>query len=89
MEPVVGALLPKRWAKRAVTRNAIRRQIFSVAEQFENHLAHFAYVVRMRSAMDRTHFVSASSKAMKVALREELLALFTQAATRIPAVRHA
>jgi ribonuclease P protein component len=89
MEPLLGALLPKRWAKRAVTRNTIKRQIFSVAEQFESHLSHFAYVVRMRCAMDRTRFMSASSKAMKVAVREELLALFTQAVTRIPAVRHA
>lgn len=27
----VGALLPKRWAKRAVTRNLIRRQVYAVA----------------------------------------------------------
>ena len=27
----LGVLLPKRWARRAVTRNAIRRQIYEVA----------------------------------------------------------
>src|SRR6185369_10675076 len=28
----VGALVPKRWAKRAVTRNAIKRQIYAVSQ---------------------------------------------------------
>ena len=27
----IGALVPKRWAKRAVTRNAIKRQIYTVS----------------------------------------------------------
>ena len=30
-EPVMGAMVPKRWAKRAVTRNMIKRQIYTVA----------------------------------------------------------
>jgi RNase P protein component len=34
-EPWIGALIPKRWAKRAVTRNAIKRQIYTVSQQFE------------------------------------------------------
>ncbi len=88
-EPLIGALLPKRWAKRAVTRNAVRRQIFAVAQHFESRLAHFAYVVRLRRAVDRARFVSASSDSLKAALREELSALFAHAVTRIPAADHA
>ena len=34
-EPWIGALVPKRWAKRAVTRNAIKRQIYTVSQTFE------------------------------------------------------
>lgn len=87
--PLLGAVLPKRWARRAVTRNAIKRQIFAVAAQFESRLAHSAYVVRLRCAVDRARFVSASSDKLKAVLREELSGLFAQAVARIPAVHHA
>ena len=87
-EPVIGALLPKRWAKRAVTRNAIKRQIFQVVQEFENLLAGFAYVVRLRQAFDRTQFVSASSSALKDAVRQELLGLFRTASDRLPSQNH-
>jgi len=88
-EPLIGALLPKRWAKRAVTRNAIKRQVFAVADQFQSQLARFAYVVRLRCAFDRTDFPSASSVALKTTLRLELSQLFATAVTRLPAARHA
>jgi ribonuclease P protein component len=87
-EPVIGALLPKRWAKRAVTRNAIKRQIFQVVQEFESLLAGFAYVVRLRHAFDRSQFVSASSSALKEAVRHELLALFSAASARLPTASH-
>ncbi len=48
--PAVGALVPKRWAKRAVTRNTIKRQIYHVSLLFEPQLAPGAHVVRLRSA---------------------------------------
>ena len=38
-EPWVGALIPKRWAKRAVTRNAIKRQIYAVSQSLEARIA--------------------------------------------------
>ena len=87
-EPVIGALLPKRWAKRAVTRNAIKRQIFQVVQEFESLLAGFVYVVRLRQAFDRTEFVSASSSALKDAVRHELLGLFRTASDRLPTPSH-
>jgi len=74
----LGALVPKRWARRAVTRNAIRRQISAVAEQQAPTLAHAAYVVRLRTAFDREQFVSAASHALKRAVRAELLLLFAR-----------
>ncbi len=77
----MGAMVPKRWAKRAVTRNAIKRQIYSVSPQFQTSLPAHAHLVRLRTAFDRTQFVSASSLALKAAVRAELLDLFSQAST--------
>jgi ribonuclease P protein component len=80
----MGALVPKRWARRAVTRNAIKRQIYAVAELYEARLPQAAHVVRLRAAFDRAQFKSASSDALKQAVRAELLQLLSQAAA--PAV---
>jgi ribonuclease P protein component len=79
-EPWVGALIPKRWAKRAVTRNAIKRQIYTVSQEFETQMPIAAHVVRLRSGFDRSQFVSAISDALKRAVRAELQELFTRAA---------
>jgi len=78
----LGAMVPKRWARRAVTRNAIKRQIYSVAAALEPQLAQAAHVVRLRTAFDRKHFISASSDALKQAVRAELLQLFERATPR-------
>lgn len=68
----IGALTPKRWAKRATTRNMIRRQIHAVSRDFEKGLKPTAYVVRLRASFNPQQFVSASSEAFKKAVREEL-----------------
>lgn len=75
-ESVMGAMVPKRWAKRAVTRNMIKRQIFSVGLQAEPGLPRAAFVVRLRTGFDRKQFVSASSVALKRQVHEELVSLF-------------
>lgn len=71
-------MVPKRWAKRAVTRNAIKRQIYNVSAEFESSLDGGAHVVRLRAGFDRAHFVSASSEVLKAAVRAELLKLFSR-----------
>ena len=81
----LGAMVPKRWAKRAVTRNAIKRQIYSISTEFESVFSMAAYVVRLRSGFDRKHFVSATSDALKEAVRLELHQLFAKIAARAPA----
>lgn len=78
----LGAMVPKRWARRAVTRNAIKRQIYSVAMALDPPLMAAAHVVRLRTTFDRKQFVSASSEALKQAVRAELLQLFARAAPR-------
>lgn len=77
--PAVGALVPKRWAKRAVTRNTIKRQIYHVSQLFETQLAPGAHVVRLRSAFDPRLFPSATSAPLRAAVRQELIALFGHA----------
>ncbi len=78
---MMGALTPKRWAKRAVTRNLIRRQIHAVSRDFEKGLMPTAYVVRLRATFNAQKFVSASSDVLKQTVREELKQLFGRVST--------
>ena len=78
----LGAMVPKRWARRAVTRNTIKRQIYTVGVTFEAQLPRAAHVVRLRTAFDRKQFVSATSDQLKQAVRAELLQLFGHAVRR-------
>ncbi|CAN5536553.1 hypothetical protein BH11PSE7_BH11PSE7_11610 [soil metagenome] len=78
-------MLPKRWAKRAVTRNAIKRQIYNVCDDLASSMPRAAHVVRLRSAFDRATFISATSVELKRAVRAELERLLQQAAAGIPA----
>ncbi len=87
---LIGAMVPKRWAKRAVTRNAIKRQIYNVSADFEATLPAISHVVRLRSSFDRSQFVSAVSDLLKVAVRLELQQLFIEATrgTGLTNMRH-
>jgi len=78
----IGAMVPKRWAKRAVTRNTIRRQIYSVSSEQTTAGSGSAHVVRLRVGFDRGVFVSATSQALKKLVRQELTQLFAYAARR-------
>ncbi len=75
----LGAMVPKRWARRAVTRNTIKRQVYAVADGFEPTLPQAAYVLRLRAAFDKKQFVSATSELLKQAVRSELQLLLTRA----------
>jgi ribonuclease P protein component len=57
----LGAMVPKRWARRSVTRHTIKRQIYAVSSDYEDALLCASYVVRLRSGFDRKQFVSATS----------------------------
>ena len=81
----VGAMTPKRWARRAVTRNAIRRQIYATGAA-QHALPAGMYLVRLRAMFAPAHFPSASSPALRRAVREELTALWQRAAARLESV---
>ena len=72
----MGAMVPKRWARRAVTRNTIKRQIYAVSGSFADRLARAAHVVRLRATFDRKQYISATSDQLKMAVRLELEQLF-------------
>ena len=74
----IGAMVPKRWAKRAVTRNAIKRQIYNVSAEFLPRQRQAAFVVRLRREFLRITFPSATSDLLKQAIRSELLALMRE-----------
>jgi ribonuclease P protein component len=74
----MGAMVPKRWAKRAVTRNTIKRQIYNVSQEYSPSLQAGAHLVRLRAGFDRSRFVSATSEVLKAAVRAELHQLFQQ-----------
>ena len=75
----LGVIVPKRWAKRAVTRNTIKRQIYAVSTDSSCQLPPAAHVVRLRSGFDRAEFISATSDKLKMAVRAELQHLFSGA----------
>ena len=75
----LGVIVPKRWAKRAVTRNTIKRQIYAVSTASSCHLPTAAHVVRLRAGFDRVEFISATSDKLKIAVRAELQHLFSGA----------
>ena len=72
-------MVPKRWARRAVTRNTIKRQIYTVSIRYGDKLPLAAHVVRLRTGFDRKQFISATSEPLKLAVREELEQLFERA----------
>lgn len=84
-QPWVGVIIPKRWARRAVTRNTIRRQIYELARAAQGSLPRAAMVVRLRSEFSRKRFISATSDVLKAAVRAELLSLYRQVQRPNPA----
>jgi ribonuclease P protein component len=77
----VGAVIPKRWARRAVTRNTIKRQVYAVSQTQLPGLPVGHYVVRLRSEFSRKEFPSATSEPLKQLVRSELQTLLGKAAS--------
>lgn len=82
-----GAVVPKRHARRAVTRTLLKRQMRNaVADQQRCGLTAGLWVVRLRAPFDRVQFPSAASPALCTAAREELAEVLAAAARRVAAV---
>jgi ribonuclease P protein component len=73
----LGTVVPKRHARRSVTRNLLKRQIRAVAAA-EAPIAHGLWVVRLRAPFDKATFPSAASTALRQAAAGELRQLFAR-----------
>jgi ribonuclease P protein component len=73
--------VPKRHAKRAVTRNLIKRQIRDAFSRHEPVLPRGLWLLRLVGGFAPAQFVSARSGALAAAARAEIDALLARVAT--------
>jgi ribonuclease P protein component len=78
----LGLVVPKRHARRAVTRNLIRRQLRAAMQRHGDALDPGSWLLRLRAGFDGAQFRSASSSALRAALRAELDDLLARASRR-------
>ncbi len=67
--------MPKRHAKRAVTRNLVRREARAQMTRCADRLPPGDWVLRLRAPFDRQTFSSAASAALLSVVREEMTRL--------------
>lgn len=83
---MLGLVLPKRHARRSVTRVLLRRKIRSAVAERQHRMPPGGWVVRLRAPIDRSLFPSASSEALRLSLHEEMSTLFDDVLRRCRAV---
>jgi ribonuclease P protein component len=74
----LATLVPKRHAKRAVTRNLIRRQMRDVLRVDDTVPPACKLLIRLRGPFDGRRYPAAASPALRIAVREELVSLLGQ-----------
>lgn len=81
----LGSVIPKRHARRSVTRNLLRRQIRDEMGRRANRLPPGLWLVRLRTPFSPQQFPSAASDALRQAARVELEHLFDRVERVSPA----
>ena len=76
----LGTVVPKRHARRSVTRNLLRRQIRGAMERHAASLPPGLWLVRLRTPFAKDQFPSAASDALRAVARSELEQLLQRAA---------
>lgn len=77
----LGLVCPKRHARRAVTRNLLKRQTRALMDELGSALPLGLWVMRLRAPFDPRQFPSATSDALRTAARNELRGLIVRAAS--------
>lgn len=77
----LGLVVPKRHARRSVTRTLLKRQIRAVVGEQAEQLPPGLWVVRLRAPFDARQFRSAASQALRDAARAELQKMIRAAAS--------
>ncbi len=75
----LGLVVPKRHAKRAVTRNLLKRQMRSVMDSHANALPPGLWVLRLKAPFDKQQFTSPGSDTLNAVARSELDLLLQRA----------
>jgi ribonuclease P protein component len=75
----LGCVVPKRHARRAVTRSLLKRQVHGAFERHAEALPLGLWLVRLRQPFPVANFPSARSEALRAAARNELDGLLAQA----------
>jgi len=75
-----GWVVPKRHARRAVTRNLIRRELRAALRRHGPQLDDGLWLLRLRAGFDAARFPSAASPALRLAVRAEIDGLLARAA---------
>ena len=75
----MGCVVPKRHARRAVTRSLLKRQVHGAFERHAGVLPLGLWLVRLRQPFPVSAFPSARSEALRLAARSELDGLLAQA----------
>ena len=78
----LGLVVPKRHAKRAVTRTLLKRRIRAAIASAAPSLPAGLWVVRLRTPFPRSEFVSAASDRLNHAASDELATLMAAAVAR-------
>lgn len=75
----LGLVVPKRYARRAVTRNLVKRQMRAQAVGNQHRLPSGQWLIRLRAPFDARLFTSAASARLQSTIRAELELVFDKA----------
>ena len=75
----LGLVVPKRHARRAVTRTLLKRQMRAVMDTGAEQLPPGLWVLRLKAGFDRQQFPSAASAVLRQQVRQELQLLLRRA----------
>ena len=73
-------MVPKRHARKATTRNLLRRQMRGALARHHARLPRGMWLLRLRAPFDPQSYKAAASAALRAAARAELEALLARAA---------
>jgi ribonuclease P protein component len=79
----LGMVVPKRHARRSVTRSLVKRHIREGVRRHVTSLPAGDWVLRLRAPLDRVAYPSASSPALSLVVRDEIERLLLDAVERL------
>lgn len=80
----LGLVVPKRHAKRSVTRNLLKRQMRQVVQDHAVQLVAGLWVLRLKAPFDRKQFSSPASDPLRQCAHDELVQLMRQLQRPVP-----